>query len=195
MTTLITKLRTIHQTVFTRVETATGNNIEGLLARFVFLSVLFFYFWRSAFVKLDGFFPNAGAYAQILPQTAEALHYDVTQFDFHHHLIVYTGTYGEVILPLLVVIGLFARVASIGMIVFIAVQSIVDVWGHFVDGGKPFDPLASGVIADQRILWVFLLTIIVLRGPGWLSMDRLLDRFWRDDKQDTAQASPEPQRG
>jgi putative oxidoreductase len=94
-------------------------------------------------------------------------------------LIVYLGTYSEFLLPLLIVIGLLTRVAALGMIVFVAVQSYVDIVFHHADPetiGAFFDRLSDATILDQRALWVFLLTYLVIRGPGRVSVDHLLYR-------------------
>ena len=151
--------------------------LEGLAARIVFLSVLFQYYLQSALTKFDGLMPNAGAYAQIFPEASRLADYDPSNLGFLHHLVVFFGSYGELILPVLIVTGLFARLASAGMIVFIIVQSIVDIWGHLVKGGQPFDAISTDVIADQRLLWVFLLLIIVLRGAGALSIDGIIRKL------------------
>lgn len=179
MMSIINFLRVQHDRFFGAFSFLAQKGLEGFVARIVFLSVLFFYFMRSALTKIDGFLPNASAYAQIFPKTADKLQYDVSLFSAYHHFIVYLGTYGELILPVLVVIGFLSRIASLGMIIFIIVQSIVDIWGHLVDGGKPFDKISSGIIADQRLLWVFLLVIIVIRGAGSFSIDKLVDGWFR----------------
>jgi putative oxidoreductase len=65
------------------------------------------------------------------------------------------------------------------MIGFIGVQSWVDVTGHNLgaaDIGAWFDRLPSALILDQRAFWVFLLIVLVLRGAGPISADRLLAR-------------------
>ena len=95
-------------------------------------------------------------------------------------LIVTMGTYAEFILPLLVVIGLFSRLAALGMIGFIAVQTFVDITVHQIGAesiGALFDRLPDSVIADQRLLWIVPLAVIILKGPGLLSVDSLLTKF------------------
>ena len=112
------------------------------LARVVFLAVLFFYFWNSALLKIDGsiFSPSAGAFAQIFPKAAEAVLYDVTQLSFFQRVVIFAGTVAEFVLPVLLLIGLLTRFAAIGMIGFIAVQTLVDVVGH---GGNVTGPRKS----------------------------------------------------
>jgi putative oxidoreductase len=70
---------------------------------------------------------------------------------------VFLGTYAEFILPLMLVIGLFSRIAALGMMVFIAVQTFVDVTVHQIGAesiGSLFDRFPDAVIADQRLLWI-----------------------------------------
>ncbi|MEM9898180.1 MAG: DoxX family membrane protein [Pseudomonadota bacterium] len=155
------------------------------LARFLFAATLLFYFWNSGLTKLGegpfGFLsPSDGAYIQILPKAVEAAGYDFTQLSGLHSLIVLAGTWAEFILPLLIIIGLFTRLAAVGMIGFISVQSWVDLFGHggLANGtlGGWFDRLPDGIILDQRAFWVFLLLFLAFRGGGPLSVDRLLTR-------------------
>jgi putative oxidoreductase len=154
------------------------------LARLVFAAVLLVYFWASAATKLGsgpiGFLmPSDGAYIQIFPKTTEGFGYDFSQFGLFHWLVVTVGTWAEFILPLLIVVGLFTRLAALGMIGFVAVQSYVDVFGHGVTGdtlGAAFDRASDALIWDQRLLWVFVLVTLVLKGGGALSADRVFQR-------------------
>lgn len=156
----------------------------ALLARFTFLAVLAMFFWKSGLTKLgDGFagifFPSSGAYVQILPAQMEASGYDTSQLGFLSHAIVLLGTWGEFIIPALIIIGLFTRASSIAMIVFILVLSIVDITGHNADAttiGAWFDNIPDSKIIDQRLLWIMLLLILVTRGGGPFSVDALLKR-------------------
>lgn len=151
------------------------------LARFLFSAVLFMYYWNSGLTKIgDGLFsPSLGAYAQIFPGAMEAAGFDVSQLSSFHWLVVVLGTYAEFALPILIVLGLLTRLAALGMIGFVAVQSLVDLYGHggIADPatvGAWFDRLPDGVILDQRAFWVFLLATLLLKGAGPLSLDRLL---------------------
>jgi len=175
----------LHNSVFRAVQRLLEDWLIGSLARLVFAGVLFVYFWNSAMTKLgDGvaglFNLDVGAYAQILPRQMEAAGFDPSQLGTLSHVIVYAGTYGEIILPILVVIGLFTRIAALGMIVFVAVMTWTDITAHGVDAatiGSWFDNQASSLIADQRSLWVFLLIVLALKGPGPLSVDAVLGRI------------------
>ena len=146
------------------------------LARFVFLPVLFTYYWNAATGKLDGpFQPTFGAFGAILPRVAEAVSYDLSQATLIQKTILILGAWAEYALPLLLVAGLATRLAALGMVGFVVVQSLTDIHGHGVaDIGAWFDNVASATILDQRTLWVFLLLVLVVRGAGPLSLDAAL---------------------
>lgn len=179
----MTRLLVLHETVFASVERL-APVLLPTLARLIFAAVLFLYFWASAMTKLgDGFLglfrPAMGAYAQIFPKAMEAAGYDVSQLSAWHTLVVLFGTWAEIALPILVVIGLFTRLAALGMIGFVVVQSWVDVVGHGTSGatlGAWFDKASGSLILDQRAFWVFLLLYLVLRGGGPLALDRVVFR-------------------
>ncbi|WP_368187325.1 DoxX family protein [Aestuariibius sp. HNIBRBA575] len=168
--------------------TAALNKIAGpalpTLARFVFAATLLIYFWKSASTKLgDGVFgflkPGIGAYGQMFPKALEAAGYNTSELSFFHWLIAVAGTWAEFILPLLIVIGLFTRLASLGMIGFVIVQSLTDLYGHggiehAATVGAWFDRLSDGAILDQRAFWMLALLTLVLKGAGPLSVDKIL---------------------
>lgn len=179
-------LVSLHNAVFGFVERVLGGSLLGLLARVVFALVLLVFFWNSAATKLGsgpfGLFPADGAYIQILPQRVEAVGYDFGQLGFLDSVVVWAGTYAEFALPALLVLGLFTRLAAIGMIVFVVVMTVVDITGHGVDAatiGSWFDNQAGSAIADDRTLWIFVLLVIVAKGPGPISLDWLLGRRYR----------------
>lgn len=162
------------------------DNMAGalpLLARFVFAAVLAPYFWASALTKI-GSFPfglSLGAYAQIFPRAMEAAGFAPSALGLGHYLIALAGTYAEFLLPLAIILGLATRIAALGMMGFIAVQSAVDIWGHGAGAGTIgawFDRDSAALIADQRALWFVLLAILVLRGAGALSLDRAIARHF-----------------
>lgn len=177
-------LLNLHDTVFGRFEDMAGQWLLPTLARFSFAAVLLFYFWNSAKTKIgDGIFgflnPGVGAYASILPKQMEAAGFDPSLIGFGGKLVVYAGTWAEFVLPALIIVGLFSRMAALGMIGFIVVQSIVDITGHGADAstiGKLFDRISDSLILDQRTLWVLLLITIMIKGGGPLSLDRLMGR-------------------
>lgn len=162
--------------------TTAAPEVLPLAARLVFAGVLCGYFWASAMTKLDPGFLNLsdGAFVQIFPRAMEAAGYDSSALGLWPRLVVLGGTIAEFLLPLLIVIGLFTRLAALGMIGFIIVQSATDIIGHGAGAetiGAWFDRAADSLILDQRGLWVFLLLVLVILGAGRLSADRLAARF------------------
>lgn len=187
MLTLIERAKALHDKVFSNLDSALSGWFPGLAARFTFGSVLLFYFLNSAATKTgDGFpgflIPEIGAYGQILPKVTEEAGNWVGGISFFPWgLIVYAGTYAEVILPLAIVLGLFTRLASLAFIGFVGVMTFVDITGHKAGAetiGSLFDRVPDSIIADQRLMWLFILLILVIKGGGALSLDQLLARFW-----------------
>lgn len=180
MTGLLNRFLSLYNSLFGLVEKLAGNWLLPTLTRIVFAGTLLIYFWGSATTKLgEGFFgflfPSPGAYIQIFPKAVEAVGYDTSQLGFFHWLVALAGTYAEFILPLLIVLGLFTRVAAIGMIGFILVQSIVDITGHGLaaaDIGAWFDRDSGSLIMDQRSFWIFLMILLVVKGAGPFALDR-----------------------
>lgn len=182
---MINPVTRFHQATFLRIQNALQDWFPGLLARLTFASVLFLYFINSAKTKvgdgLSGLLQvQDNAYFQILPKVVEQFGYDASQVPtFPYQWIVYAGTYSEFILPVLIVLGLFTRIAALGMIVFVAVLTYVDITAHGVDEktiGSLFDRFPDSVIADQRVLWVFVLAYLVIYGAGKFSLDNLFTR-------------------
>ncbi|MEM9223206.1 MAG: DoxX family protein [Pseudomonadota bacterium] len=178
-------LARIYNSFFRGLQGLCEDWLIGTLGRLVFAGVLLMYFLNSAMTKLgDGvnglFNLSVGAYAQILPKAMEASGFDPSALTQTQKLIVYAGTYGEIILPICVVIGLFTRLSALGMIVFVGVMTWTDITQHGADAatiGAWFERTSGSAIADQRSLWVFLLIVIVLKGPGPFSVDAILGRF------------------
>jgi putative oxidoreductase len=68
---------------------------------------------------------------------------------------------GEVILPILLILGLFSRFAALGLLgmtLFIQL-AVFPTWSHWV---------------NPAVWWAATLLLLVARGPGFLSIDRLL---------------------
>ncbi|MEP2784508.1 MAG: DoxX family protein [Pseudoruegeria sp.] len=177
-------LLAIHNGLFRWVERLMEPWFLPTLARFTFAATLLIYFWNSAMLKLgDGIFgflfPSVGAYAQIFPKAMEAVTYDTSQLSIFHWVVVVAGTWAEFILPLLIVIGLFTRLAAISMIGFTIVQSLTDLYGHGgiehpETMGAWFDRFPDSAIMDQRLFWITILAVLIVKGAGPLSVDRFL---------------------
>ena len=172
----------IEDAIFRPIDRLLDGAVMTTFARLIFFAVLAAFFWKSGLTKLgDGIGGivnlSVGAYAQILPQAMEAAGYDPNQLSGLQRIIVLLGTWGEFIFPALVVLGLFTRSASLAMVGFIIVMSIVDIFGHSADGetiGRWFDGSPYSIILDQRVFWIFLLLYLVMRGAGPFSIDHWL---------------------
>ena len=180
---IISAISALHDRIFTSLESGLNGWFLGLAARLVFTGVLLLYYLNSFATKVGegftGFFVvQDGAYYQILPSVIEAYEYDTANIPFiPYDLIVIAGTYTEVLLPIMIVIGLFTRIAALGMIGFIIVQSYVDIVFHGVEEktiGALFDRFPDSLILDQRSLWIFLLAYLVIKGAGAISLDGIL---------------------
>jgi len=170
---------------------ALNHGLLSLLVRFSFLAVVWTWLWNSGLTKVynsrEGFSfaPKLGAYVQMFPKQMEAASFDISQLGPLYTAIAYIGTYGELILPILVVVGLLTRTAALGMIVFIVVLSVVDIYGHGADAetiGAWFDGVESAKILDVRTFWVVAMLVLVAKGGGWLSLDSLLKRTSQAEK-------------
>lgn len=175
----------MHSAVFGGIERALDGWFLGLAARLVFISVLGLYYYNSGLTKLgDGILgfiaPSTGAFGQILPPLLDAAGYDTSAIPFFPwHIIVIAGTWAEFLLPLMILLGLFTRIAALGMIGFVVVQSYVDVVFHGLEAkfiGSMFDRFPDAIIFDQRLLWIFVLVVLVVKGAGKISLDQLLSR-------------------
>lgn len=154
-----------------------------LLIRLAFAATLLGYFWQSAGTKVlnrngGGFFDvltlESNVYAQIFPRQFEAVGYDPSRLSLLHDLVAYAGTAAEVFLPLLILLGLLTRLAALGMIGFIAVQTATDIVGHGATPGALLDGRYQ--LVDERLIWVTLLSVLVILGAGALSLDRFAVR-------------------
>ncbi|WP_419908670.1 DoxX family protein [Hoeflea sp.] len=182
MTSLIDLVRRLHDGIFGAIERSTDGWFMGLFSRLVIAATLYVYYLNSARTKvgdgLIGFFQvSDGAYIQIAGKAFEAAGYETSGLPLTTHLMVIAGTYGEFILPILVIIGLFSRVGALGMIIFVAVQTYVDVTGHGVDLGTLFNGQPAEII-DQRLFWLVPLVYVAIKGPGLISLDSFLSRWW-----------------
>ena len=185
---MINGLRMLYNSVFGVIQTITEDWLLGLAARLMFSSVLFLYFINSALTKVGSGFPGSlivqgNTYAQMFPKLFESVGFDASKIELvPYGLIAYAGTYGEFILPILILVGLFTRAAALGFIAFIAVMTYTDITGHDAKIGGFFDRFQDAAIADQRLLWLFPLVYLVIRGPGLISLDAIFGRMFQREQ-------------
>ncbi len=107
-------------------------------------------FWQSARTKVEGFsikestfflFENVYALPVIPPAWAAVI-----------------ATVAEHVLPVLLVLGLFARLSALGLLIMTAVIQIFVFPGAWITHG----------------LWAVALLAVIAHGPGRISMDRAL---------------------
>ena len=76
------------------------------------------------------------------------------------------GTFGELFLPVLLVLGLGTRFAAIGM-TFVNIVAVISYW-HVL---KDLEPALA-----QHVTWGILLLVTLFHGPGKISLDAWI---WR----------------
>ena len=76
------------------------------------------------------------------------------------------GTFGELFLPVLLVLGLGTRFAAIGM-TFVNIFAVISYW-HVL---KDLEPALA-----QHVTWGILLLVTLFHGPGKISLDAWI---WR----------------
>jgi putative oxidoreductase len=84
------------------------------------------------------------------------------------HAAAVAGTFGELVFPILVIVGLAGRLSAIGLFAVNALAVIS--YAHVL--------LAEGAeaLVRQHYLWGLALLVIVFYGPGALSIDKWLAR-------------------
>ena len=79
-------------------------------------------------------------------------------------LAAFMGTAGELVLPVFLVIGLATRFAALGL-TFVNIMAVVSYW-HFLMSAEP--------ALAQHVYWGMLILIVLLHGPGKLSLDAIV---------------------
>lgn len=85
-------------------------------------------------------------------------------------LAAVAGTFGEIFFPVLLIFGLFGRLAAVGLLA-VNIMAVV-AYAHVL--------LAPGFEAalGQHYLWGFMLVILAVYGPGRLSLDAWFGARW-----------------
>ena len=107
-------------------------------------------FWRSGQTKVNGF--------SIREETFYLFREEYKVPLLPPDLAAYLSTIGEHVFPILLFVGLASRLSALGLFgMTMVIQLFV------VPGGWP-----------EHILWLSLLTLIIARGPGAISLDHLI---------------------
>jgi len=120
-------------------------------------------FWRAGVVKIED--PTGTSYLFNNEYHVPLLSGDTAAF---------IGTWTELITPWLLLFGLGGRLTAVLLFVYnaLCVISYPDLWPHGFWTG-----LIGSDFNDHKI-WAMLLLAVVAWGPGTLSIDRVLTRFW-----------------
>ena len=84
------------------------------------------------------------------------------------HVAAVLGTFGELFFPALLILGLFTRVAALGLFA-VNLLAVVSYW--HVLGQDGYEAALA-----QHVLWGYMLAVVLLCGAGALSLDHLLEK-------------------
>jgi putative oxidoreductase len=112
-------------------------------------------FWKSGLLKLQSWDTTLYLFREeyhtpVLPPEIAAV----------------AGTFGELFFPVLLFLGLFGRVGAIGMF---AVNAMAVISYRQVLLAEGFEAALA-----QHVLWGFMLIVLMVYGPGKLSLDHFL---------------------
>lgn len=139
------------RTVFERITGAQGGlyAIVLLIAR----AYLFYVFFRSGLTKLHDWDTTVLLFTEeykvplLPPMLAAAL-----------------GTFGELVFPSLMLIGIVPRLAAVGLF-FVNVVAALSYWANL-----------SASAIEFHFVWGVLIAIVATAGPGWLALQTLWQR-------------------
>ena len=120
-------------------------------------------FFKSGLTKVDDNF-------QVTQTTKDLFEYEFNVPILPSDVAAYLASYAELILPILLVLGLFTRPAAIALFILNAVATISLAQTDF----------ASAVGHWQHIVWGVILAAIFVYGPSKLSIDSWIADKWRN---------------
>lgn len=131
-------------------------DILAITARLAIATV----FWRSAQTKISGweFLGQKWKFFDINDTTFMLFNYEYSLPIINYELAAYLATFSEFFLSLTILAGLFTRISALG---FLGMTAVIQVFVY---------PDAW----PTHILWVAILFYLVKRGPGRVSVDKLL---------------------
>ena len=155
---------TTHQTtggslgVINRLESTLTSLVPVSLASLVARIALAVPFYKSGLTKWDGFLQLSET-PRFLFEEEFKLHLFGQAFDYPFPtLMAWGSSIGEIILPILLVLGLFTRFAAVGILAMTALiqLTIPDGWANF------------------HLPWAALALAIIYMGPGKIAIDHFL---------------------
>ncbi|MEO8859464.1 MAG: DoxX family protein [Burkholderiaceae bacterium] len=122
-------------------------------------------FFRSGLTRWDGF-GSLSASTVYLFEHMFKLHLVGEAYSLPAPLLVaYVTATAEIVLPILLVLGLGTRFVALALLIMTGVIQLVSPEGW----------------ANFHLPWASMALAIIAIGPGWLSIDHLLDRWRRAD--------------
>ena len=116
-------------------------------------------FWKSGLTKWDGFLVLSQT-PVLLFANAFKLHLLGKAYDYPFPLIAaWASSIAEIILPILLVLGLFTRFAALGLLIMTALIQLT------IPSGWPV-----------HATWAAMAAAVILLGPGRLSLEAVLKR-------------------
>ena len=120
-------------------------------------------FFRSGLTRWDGFGSLSPSTVYLFEEMFK-LHLFGGVYGFPAPLVVaYVTATAEIVLPSLLVLGLGTRFVALGLLAMTGVIQLVSPEGW----------------ANFHLPWASMALAIIAIGPGWLSIDHLLDRWCR----------------
>jgi len=131
-------------------------DIINLVARFAIASV----FWRSAQTKITGgeFVGQKWQFYNVTDSTFMLFEYEYALPIIPYELAAYLATFGEFVLSLTIMLGVFTRLSAFGLLMMtMVIQFLVypDAW-------------------PTHVVWLVPLLYLIKHGGGNLSFDRLI---------------------
>jgi len=116
-------------------------------------------FWKSGLTKWDGFLVLSQTPVLLFANEFK-LHLLGKAYDYPFPLIAaWASSIAEIILPILLVLGLFTRFAALGLLIMTAVIQLTIPYGWPV-----------------HATWAAMAAAVILLGPGRLSLEAVLKR-------------------
>jgi putative oxidoreductase len=146
-----------------RAATAWLSQVATTIAPPILRIALAIPFFRSGLTRWDGFLSLSPSAAYLFENMFK-VHLFGAAYGFPAPLVVahLVGS-AEIVLPILLVLGLGTRFTALGLLIMTGVIQLVvpDGWANF------------------HLPWASIAIAIIAMGPGWLSIDHLLDRWCR----------------